>query len=366
MRLTARQGDIVTCLKHGIGLIAGSAREVLINGAEAAALGDPCNCLFLADPNQAAPVFEAPNKIMAGMTEVLVGGRPIAAQNHNTVHDLGGPAAPDGAIVTSAWDVLVGGNTTVGDAEAARLACLEAAATRGKGGPGRDKTLQSFENCGCEATRLLANGSKKRGDAGYVDEESWMFAQIQSGNAQVPLNDAELRQMEKHCAECQKAAGDAQNALDPFSPTPEQLAARDAAAKKLADCENGFRASVARKRADVRRESGGTTTNERERQLQGTPSETEQKPASLDTALSAVSHGQGAILPTSGMPMKSGKTTGGHIVVVTAVELGPDGKPVRVVYNDSFNGCGVSMPASDFDAKIAKDANANVTKKPIW
>jgi hypothetical protein len=366
MRMTARQGDLVSCLKHGIGLIGGTPRNVLVNGAEVARLGDECTCLALADPNLMAPVFDAPNKIMAGMTDILVGGKPMAGRFHNTVHDLGGPLAPDGQVVTASWSVLLGGTTTVGDAEAARLACLEAAASRGHGGPGRDKTLQSYENCGCEATRLLANGTKKKGDPGYIDEETWFYRQLEAGDAQVPLIDDELQAMTKATERERMASQEATNALDPFAPTPEQKAARDAAEKKLRDAENRYRTDMARKKAKVRQASGGTTTAERERQLAGTPAETEQLPASMETALKGVSTGKGVILPTGGMPMKNGKTTGGHIVVVTAVVIDDSGKPVSVVYNDSFNGCGVSMPASDFDAKIDKTANANVSKKPIW
>lgn len=373
MRLSARHGDLVSCLKHAIGIIDGPERQVLIQGAEAAVLGDPVSCIFFTDPNQPAPIFEAPNKVMAGMADILVGGEPLAAMGHNAVHNLapaldndGNPVAPDGAILTGSAFVLLGGNTIVGDADAAREACIEAAATRGHGGPGRDKTLQSYENCGCEAARLLANGKKKRGDPGYIDEDTWFYKQIEEGNAQVQLNDAELEKMNKHCADCRKAYGDASNACDPFAPTKEQIAARDEAQRKLTLCEGKFRADYMRKRPDLRKFAGGTGSDERDRQLAGTDAATEQRPATLANALQGVGQGKGVIVPTNGLPTKGSKTTGGHIVVVTAMVLDEDGKPVSVVYNDSLNGCGISMPASDFDSKLDHDSNANVTKNPVW
>lgn len=366
MRLSARHGDLVTCLKHGIGLVDGPERQVLIEGGEAAVLGDPCQCVFFTDPSQTAPIFDAPNKIMAGMADILVGGKPLAAMGHNTVHDLGGPKAPNGAIATGSALVLLGGNTIVGDADAAREACMEAAATRGHGGPGRDKTLQSYENCGCEATRQIVNGRKKRGDPGYIDEDTWFYKQIEDGNAQVQLVDAELAQMNEHCAGCLKKAQEASNAVEPFAPTPEQLAAKKEADLALTRCEGKFRADLMRKRADLRKFAGGSGTDERDRQTAGTDAATEQKRASLDTALAAVGQGKGVIMPTEGLPGKNGKAVGQHIVVVTAVVLDESGNPVSVTYNDSFNGCGISMPASDFDAKVQKTANANVTKKPVW
>jgi len=366
MRMSARHGDLAKCLKHGVGLIDGPERQVLIQGAEAAVLGDPVQCIFFTDPSQTAAVFEGPNKIMAGMADILVGGKPMAAMGHSTVHNLGGPKAPDGAIDMGSAFVLVGGNTVVGDADAAREACLEAAATRGHGLRGRDKTLQSYENCGCEATRLLTNGTKKRGDPGYIDEDAWFYKQIEDGNAQVALTGTESKQMEVHCLECATALDKALTACGPFVGTPEQEAAKKEAQRKLMACRGKFKADLVRKKPDLRIKSGGTDTEFRERQLEGTEAATEQKPASIDTALQAVGQGKGVIMPTNGMPMKGGKSTGSHIVVVTAVVLDEAGNPVSVVYNDSFNGCGVTMPASDFDSKVQKESNASVTKNPIW
>jgi hypothetical protein len=262
--------------------------------------------------------------------------------------------------------VFVGGNRVVGDVDAAKEACMNAAATRGNATDGRAKTLQSFENCGCESMRQLANGKKKPGDPGFVTEEEFFYDQVVKGNAEVPLTDAEVAQMNKRCEPLMKAAGDAHAAADPFNPTPEQLARIEEADRAVADCTGKFKADIARKNAKRRAMSGGTNLKTRDAMSKGTPYETEQKLPDIPTALEGVGTGKGVVMPMNGMPMANGKTTGGHIVVITGVVVDDDGNPVSVIYNDSFNGCAVTMPAGDFDAKIQKDGATNITKKPVW
>lgn len=375
MKFAARHQDLVSCLKHGAGVIeAPLDRNVLINHRPAAVLGDPCSCVPGGDPNQVAPLFEAPNKITAGMADILVNGRPLAALGHNTVHDLGGPAAPTGAVVTCTWDVWVGGNTQIGDAEAARLACLELAASR-KGTRG----VQSYNNCGPETTRLLVNGTKTRKKDGkaYVDEDTWLDQQIRNGDAQLDVKGKELDEMSAFTKDELKAVTDLEVTmpLDERQRTPEQKAALEEANAKLRRKQGEYKLALSKRDRGARLASGGSDSVERDRQLRGTPAEAELLPATMDTAMAGVAHGQGVIVPVANTPLKPGQkdqfgleanTALGHIVVVTAVVVDENGKPVKVVYNDTFNACGMEMPADEFAGKIQPKTMANVTKKPVW
>lgn len=372
MKFAARHSDLVSCPKHAVGLIESPLdRDVLINNRPAAVLGDPCTCVD--KPGVASlvqPLFEAPNKIMAGMADILVNGKPLAALGHNTVHDVGGPVAPTGAVVTCTWDVWVGGNTQIGDAEAARLACLELTASR------KNRTgIQSYNNCGPETTRLLVNGTKKRTDPTYLDEDEWLDEQVAAGDVQVQLHPHMDAIVEEKTKAEQKRATDAANAVDPFAPTPEQKAAAAQAEKELREAQGRARLEFVRKHKDVRKWSGGSGHQERHRQLEGTPAEADLVNASMAVGIDGVAHGQGVIMPVRDTPVKAGvkdhqgqpaNTALGHIIVVTGVIVDENGKPVTVIYNDTFNACGTTMPAGDFAQKIQTDANANVTRRPVW
>lgn len=372
MKFAARHLDIVGCLKHGSGFIdAPLDRNVVINNRPAAVLGDTCTCVPGGDPNQVAPVFEAPNKIMAGMADILVNGKPLAAHGHNTVHDLGGPAAPTGFVATCAWDVWVGGNTQVGDAEASRLACLALAQTR------KTKTgIQSYNNCGPETTRLLVNGRKKPGDPGYVTEDEWLDEQIASGDAQVMFDNDEIALVRKETQDASEHLRVVNGQVDGVNPTPEQLAAVAQAEKELREAEGRARLRLLKKRPKLREHVGGSNQEERHRQLQGTPAEADLTAATMANGVDGVAHGKGVILPMRNTPVKEGtrnsdgslaNTAAGHIIVMTAVVVDENGKPVTVIYNDTFNACGSRLPADEFAAKIMDDGSqANITRRPVW
>jgi hypothetical protein len=347
-RLAARSGDIVFCMKHGVGYINSPDRNVLVNGKNAVVAGDPCPCLPPdLNPPLNTPQYAVPNKVMAGAAQVLVAGIPMSGMMHGTMHNGATAQAPDGFILLGSFDVIVGGNTLVGDTAAAKAACEALAAGR-KG----NKATQSYDNCGIESVRQLCNGSAQAGDPGYQTEDGAFYGAIQNGQAQVPLNDQQLGQMDATCKGCYNAQQRASS--DQY----------DAATKKLNTCRNNYMANVARRNPTTAAGSGKSGPTDRQNMLNGCGVDNELQKNNLDNAANDAATGRGMISPVSGMPDAQGGTTGDHIVVVTGVELNDQGQPVNVTYNDSSKGCGVSMSADDFKNHMQGDAPANVTTKP--
>lgn len=83
----ARLGDAHLCPVHSTTPIAAGCASVIIGGAPAARVADPCTC---------AP----PDAILSGEPSVLIGGFPAAR--------MGDPTAHGGTIIRGCMSVLVG------------------------------------------------------------------------------------------------------------------------------------------------------------------------------------------------------------------------------------------------------------------
>ncbi len=364
MRMVAREADPVVCLKHALGTIGRVDREVLVNGTTIAAVGDAIDCGAVVKPELVVPAYDAPNRLMAGASEVLVGGRCVVGIGHATQHNSAPPGAPNGLVLLGSGDVFVGGNTAVGNVADAVAACEAANRSRRFKGVSRP---QSYDNCGCESMRQLINGKKGPHDPGYLTEDEFLNKQAAAGNAQVPLNPQQNAEMKKRCQNC---ANDvtriASEPVDDGSAQAAEHQKRLAAAQQALDeCYGRYRAEVARTSRKDRLASGGTNTKERNDMGNSSGVPTHNGSPSIASMAEDIAQGKGVVVPTEGLPDKNGRL-GPHIVIVAGVILNDAGEPVEVIYNDSVAGCNQRMGAAAFGQKVQPNAATNVTKDPVW
>jgi hypothetical protein len=345
-RMAARDGDIVLCLKHGAGTCKPVDRKVLVNGKNAVGTGDPVECMPTpVNPNLHGP-YDVPNKMMAGAAEVWLGGTPMSGMLHGTMHNSGGPTAPNGFVIFGSFDVFIGGDTLVGDVAAAKAACEAAKASRGGGN-------QHANNCGVEQVRTIANSGSDPNDPGYVGEDQALCDQVAAGNAQIdpsPSDNAKIQ------SQCQKYADQART-------TPGEEG--DALSKQFNQCKCQILGDSCRKNAAQRKGAGTGGPDDRQRALDGYGQPSTQQPNNLNTVGNGVANGQGVITPVQNFPTNEG-TVPEHIVTATGVVYDDQGNPQTVYYNDSMGDCGAFMPADEFKNHQQSGGKANVTNKPVW
>ncbi len=188
----ARVGDKITCpvpqatpaaLPHapppGLPIIPPGCPSVHIGGSPAARVGDKSLCV------SPAP---APNPIMRGAFPVMIGGMPAARVTDQGTH-------PGSAVfLPCCLTVKIGLAGTTGNPQAGLEDCQAAAAGRNpppgtvdpSGNPvPANTTQQSYNNCGVETSRLIAN----RSTGGNLGQEGLLNWAMQNGHAtQVPGN----------------------------------------------------------------------------------------------------------------------------------------------------------------------------------
>jgi hypothetical protein len=140
---------------------------VLVGGAPAARVGDFSMCI--------TPV-PAPNPIALGAFPVMISAMPAARIGDMATHPgsmITGPCCPT---------VLIGLAGVSGNQFAGTAACNAAASGRTSG-----STAQSYNNCGLESTRQIANTANNSN----ASEDAWMTAAknnpaVNNGNASFP------------------------------------------------------------------------------------------------------------------------------------------------------------------------------------
>ena len=85
--------------------------------------------------------------------------------------------------------------------------------------------------------------------------------------------------------------------------------------------------------------------------------------------MQAVAEGRGVITPHDVAILWGPECSGGHAILVTGVEYGPDGNPVNVIVNDTGKNppnCSVPYPVDTFRNSLRPGRPINVTSNPIW
>lgn len=212
-----------------------------------------------------------------------------------------------GDIVAGSSNVEIGGATggaTLGDPDEAGRRCRAAANGRTSG-----RTQQSYQNCGVESARQIIN---------------------QSGN---PISEDQL-------LDSAMSSGDAERKGQGFL---------------------GLKTD--------RANSGGTGPAGRDNILNANGVPAHMEGNSMQNLTQALGENRGVISShDAGLLWGDARYNGGgHAIVPTGVEYGPDGKPLNIIVNDTGTGqCQQSIPAAQFESSLRAGRDLNVTNNPVW
>jgi hypothetical protein len=382
-------------------------RAVLVGNLPIAANGDPVLCL-------------SPNKIYAGAAQVFVGysEAPVAGRLHTLQH-VPGPEGVDGTdgVQFGMPNVLVGGNTVVGDIAELTRSCKDLAKGRTSGAQ-----QQTGGNCGIESMRQLINLKIAHENAARANrqppeppvplktEDDMLDDAIRdnadkyyvdflrdTGNITPEVHGAQvdLYMYERFAAERQRACDEARRTSAPnadtqcagaaamrqtikdniaagkykkFDGTPITTQAEyDEQWQKYQANRDKFR-NKALERSDppnkLRESCGGTSTEARTTILKAQGFDVEEKDPSVEAIDAAIKNGNAVIISVNCGTLWGNTQTGPHAVVVTGMEYDDHGNVVGVVYNDTGVPCGCHSSASKatIDSALLKTKKLNVVK----
>lgn len=258
------------------------ATSVLIGGQPAARMGDKATCQG------------PPDTITGGSFTVPIENNPAARITDNTAHG--------GVIVTGCTTVLIGLSGVAGNVRVGTEMCNAAASGRSGG-----STQQSYNNCGVESSRQIAN----QATGSNLSENGLLQSAINSGHA----------------------------SGTPGSPPSFADGGTNPATRQAILATNGVPSTV-------------MPTN----------------PQNLGLAMS---RGQGAIVSLDAANLWGAPTPPGslHAVTVTGIEYDDAGNRTAMIINDTGSGqCGQRVPANTFDSATAAHPSSqlNVTTNSIW